>query len=184
MEDESVCDCRLNSTPVHVLNEEMIGNGSKNGDCANTGSALCTLSAQHCRLQVQGTHGGLRSQGNLQAAKAARAKERSTFLGYWIKCFRAFTCARTLQVEVCVCVSTPGQRVFHHHSFHAFQLPWTTTLYGQGATGSLHSCRQRSSMQMTRMQGLIIPVYLPPQLLTTLSNLPGLFPWFFMIPSP
>ena len=51
----------------------------------------------------------------------------------------------------------------------------------QGATGSLHGCRQRSSMQSTRMRGLIIPVYLHLQLLITLSNLPFLFPWWFMI---
>ena len=41
---------------------------------------------------------------------------------------------------------------------HTLYLRVFLVLFQQGATGSLHSCRQRSSMQMTRTQGLIIPM--------------------------
>ena len=54
----------------------------------------------------------------------------------------------------------------------------------QGATESLHGCRQRSSMQLTRISRLITVTYLPQQLLTTLSNWLCLFPWFFMLSPP
>ena len=67
----------------------------------------------------------------------------------------------------CLCVSPPVSK--------GSTSSLNFNLFEQGATGSLHSCRQRSSMQMTRMQGLIIPVYLQPKLVTTLSNLLGLF---------
>ena len=82
-------------------------------------------------------------------------------------------------VGVCVCVCPPLDK-----GSSTTTLSMLFNYLGQGATESLHGCRQRSSMQLTRISRLITVTYLPQQPLTTLSNLPGLFPWFFMIPSP
>ena len=76
-----------------------------------------------------------------------------------------------------VCVSHPGSKGFPRSHLS------TTTEAGsifplmQGATESLHGCRQRSSMQLTRISRLITVTYLQPKPLTTLSNLLGLFPF-------
>ena len=85
--------------------------------------------------------------------------------------FRVCVC-----VCVCVCVSNPGQRVFHHHSFH----------FTQAGGSRVCSWREPTKLQVqTRISKEdALSTYLPPELLTTLSNLLGLFPWFFMIPSP
>ena len=86
--------------------------------------------------------------------------------------YRTLTC-----VCVCVCVSHPGSKGFPRSHLS------TTTEAGsifplmQGATESLHGCRQRSSMQLTRISRLITVTYLQPKPLTTLSNLLGLFPF-------
>ena len=81
-----------------------------------------------------------------------------------------------VRVCVCVCVSNPGQRVFHHHSFH----------FTQAGGSRVCSWREPTKLQVqTRISKEdALSTYLPPQLLTKLSNLLGLFPWFFMIPSP
>ena len=60
----------------------------------------------------------------------------------------------------------------------------STTPIRQGGREDLQSSAQRSSLQDPRKRKLITSVYLLPELLTTLSNLPCLFPWFFMLPPP
>ena len=76
---------------------------------------------------------------------------------------------------MCLCVCQPlFQRV----------LPVISQLDHQGGREDLQSSAQRSSLQDPRKRKLITSVYLLPELLTTLSNLPCLFPWFFMLPPP
>ena len=86
-------------------------------------------------------------------------------------------------VYVCVCVNpwTKGSPLLTFSFFPPVFHP-ERNFHQQGATESLHGCRQRSSMQLTRISRLITVTYLPQQPLTTLSNLPGLFPWSFMLP--
>ena len=85
----------------------------------------------------------------------------------WVMC-KACVC-----VCVCVCVSTPGQRVSFDHS-------------NQAGGSRVCSWREPTKLQVqTRISKEdALSTYLQPELLTTLSNLLGLFPWFFMIPSP
>ena len=75
-----------------------------------------------------------------------------------------------------MCVSNPGQRVFHHHSFH---FTW--------AGGSrVCSWREPTKLQVqTRISKEdALSTYLQPELLTTLSHLLCLIPWFFTILPP
>ena len=77
---------------------------------------------------------------------------------------------------VCVCVSNPGQRVFHHHSFH----------FTRAGGSRVCSWREPTKLQVqTRISKEdALSTYLQPELLTTLSHLLCLIPWFFMIPNP
>ena len=59
---------------------------------------------------------------------------------------------------VCVCVCNIWIDVKRISFSSFFPLPFLIT---QGATGSLHGCRQRSSMQLTRIWSLINSTYLP-----------------------
>ena len=47
--------------------------------------------------------------------------------------FYHFTLLPRAYVRVCVCVSTPGQRVFHRYSFHCFSTTFFSHMQGSGA---------------------------------------------------
>ena len=84
---------------------------------------------------------------------------------------------RSVCARVCVCVSTPGQRV----SFDQLQS-------GRGTAGGSRVCSWREPTKL-QVQTRIskedaLSTYLQPELLTTLSNLLCLIPWFFMLPTP
>ena len=87
--------------------------------------------------------------------------------------------------RVCVCVCPPLDKGFSTATpSTVFQPPFSTTFYRQGGREDLQSSAQRSSLQDPRKRKLITSVYLLPELLTTLSNLLCLIPWFFMLPTP
>ena len=72
-----------------------------------------------------------------------------------------------------MCVSTPGQRVFYHH-------------LSQAGGSRVCSWREPTKLQVqTRISKEdALSTYLQPELLTTLSHLLCLIPWFFMLPTP
>ena len=76
-------------------------------------------------------------------------------------------------VDVCVC--PPLDKGFS-----------TFTTDSQAGGSRVCSWREPAKLQVqTRISKEdALSTYLQPELLTTLSNLLGLFPWFFMIPSP
>ena len=71
------------------------------------------------------------------------------------------------------CVSTPGQRVSFDHS-------------NQAGGSRVCSWREPTKLQVqTRISKEdALSTYLQPELLTTLSHLLCLIPWFFMLPTP
>ena len=90
-------------------------------------------------------------------------------------CVSVCTCAC---VGVCVCVSTPVPKGFHLTV--AFRISFS-------AGGSrVCSWREPTKLQIqTRISKEdALSTYLQPELLTTLSNLLCLIPWFFMLPPP
>ena len=89
------------------------------------------------------------------------------------------------RARVCVCVCPPLDKGFSTATpSTVFQPPFSTTFYRQGGREDLQSSAQRRSLQDPRKRKLITSVYLLPELLTTLSNLLCLIPWFFMLPTP
>ena len=74
--------------------------------------------------------------------------------------------------SVCVCVSHPGQRVFHHHP---------STSRGPAADKQTLANKAMLARWMRSETSDRVPAK---KLLTTLSNLIGLLPWCFMFSPP
>ena len=90
---------------------------------------------------------------------------------------------RLYSMLVCVCVSTPGQRVFHHHSFHAFQLPWTTPYIGRGVE---QACRAPLTKlcSLVRISGQDAADVPARSFTSCYTTLPRFASWSFMFPPP
>ena len=92
-----------------------------------------------------------------------------------------------LLVCVCVCVSHPGSKGYPPLHRFTFPLPLRPLSILPKAGGSrVCSWREPTKLQVqTRISKEdALSTYLQPELLTTLSNLLGLIPWFFMLPPP
>ena len=95
-------------------------------------------------------------------------------------------CAIELLREVCVCVSHPGSKGFP--PVHLSTTAETVSIFQFSQAGGSRVCSWREPTKL-QVQTRIskedaLSTYLQPELLTTLSNLLCLIPWFFMLPTP
>ena len=166
--------------PGMLCQQFVIANLRPKVECRTSSARLCSQVAPNvppvrCHAHCLAT----RTKSNLGWSESQSASFGCSRMGLQGTRHGVASCTNTSSVAVCVCVSTPGQRVFHRHFVHAFQLPFSTTFYKQGGREDLQGSAQRSSLQDPRKRKLITSVYLLviSQAVTLLFH--GLFPWFF-----